>query len=326
MENQQDQLSQQVVESIPQAKKPRKRRLIILLVIVGFILGICVSIYFLNKLYFDSISPSRNVHITSINSEWKQLRNDDYHYQLNFPAAAEETIYGSGLIVLSRGYAANGDDETRFQGRMDIEVLGIFEESLEQTALRESKSSLNEKIAFNGKHDALIVRRDEDSALPELNQEILVRNSHNVNFLIKIEVPLGSKYAQAFREALESFEFIEGELIVSNHTVSGKVTLTSGNCMPGSFGTCKEEGIRAEVAIYPAQNESRCLGSVFSEAPEGEVITTMQTDDNGFYTLSLPQRTYSAYIMYEGRYECEGNFTVYESEVNLNLNISTAGY
>lgn len=268
--------------------------------------------------------------VTLIDADWKQLRNDKYHYQINFPVTPK-VIGGDNNIRIIYEDISGG--KPPFLASMDISLIGLLNEPIEKTASRISPSELFEKTTLNGNQAIKINYKNTYSENPAINGgAILVRNKQNLNFLIRIDTNVGSKYKELLEKSIQTFQFADQKNLVITHELflSGKVSLLSGNCMPGSGGGCTKKPISTTVLIYPLRTQN----SSFTGEKNTPLLTKTRSGKNGNYKVSLPPGTYSVYVDDNGKETCSGgdgyanmcSVTLYESDEEQNVVIGHAAF
>lgn len=269
--------------------------------------------------------------VTSIDADWKQFKNDKYHYQINFPTTQKVIGEDNHIRII---YENTSSGNSPFLASVDISLIGILNEPIEQTASRIAPSELFEKTILNG-NQAIKINYKNTYGDPAISyRAILVRNKQNLNFLIRIDTNIDSKYVALLEKSIQTFQFVDQQSLITTQelTLSGKVSVRSGNCMPGpgSGGGCGEKPISAGVLIYPLRNQN---GSFIGEK-NAPLITKTISDKNGNYKLVLPPGTYSVYVDDNGKETCNGGdgyanmcgITLYESNEEQNLVIDHAAY
>lgn len=267
--------------------------------------------------------------VTLIDANWKQFRNDKYHYQINFPITQKVIGEDSHIRII---YENTSSGSSPFLASMDISLIGILNEPIEETASRIAPSELFEKTILNG-NQAIKINYKNTYGDPAISYgAILVRNKQNLNFLIRIDTNIDSKYKELLEKSIQTFQFVDQQslAVAKELTLSGKVSVRSGDCMPGSGGGCGEKPISASVLIYPLRNQN----SSFIGEKNTPLIKKTVSDKNGNYKLTLPPGTYSVYVDDNGKETCNGGdgyanmcgITLYESDEEQNLVIDHAVY
>lgn len=285
--------------------------------------------------YSDTIPKSQNpatkqLTIAPIDVDWKQLKNDKYHYQINFPATPRVVENPENIRII---YEDLSSGKSPFLASMDISLIGLLNEPIEQTASRIAPSEFFEKTTMNGSQAIKINYKNTYSDSPAISYgAILVRNSQNLNFLIRIDTNVDSKYKELLEKSLQTFQFINQNNLRTPDKLflSGKVSLLSGNCMPGSGGGCNKKPISTTVLIYPLKNQN----SSFTGEKNPPITTKTKSDKNGDYKVSLPPGTYSVYVDDNGKETCSGGdgyanmcgITLYESNEEVNPVIGHAAF
>jgi hypothetical protein len=121
----------------------------------------------------------------------------------------------------------------------------------------------------------------------------------------------------------------------------GKVTLSSGNCMPIVCDqppcptTCSNSGVLRHIYIRQPVGSNNMDTTYLKDATKSELIKTATSNAAGQYTVQLPNGTYSIFAEDEGKEYCnsfdgQGNACLVEikngQSVNLDILISHAVY
>ncbi|MFA6888482.1 MAG: hypothetical protein WC254_03220 [Candidatus Woesearchaeota archaeon] len=99
------------------------------------------------------------------------------------------------------------------------------------------------------------------------------------------------------------------ELQVNTGTLSGKVTLISGDCMPKDCdelpceSNCLTEGISRIVYIKEITNSDNNLPD-FNDIKKSILIKTIMSNSDGSYTVILPIGKYSIFVEDNGNEYC----------------------
>lgn len=275
-------------------------------------------------------TETKQTTVTLIDADWKQLRNDKYHYQINFLITSKVVGEANNIRII---YEDISSGNSSFLASMDISLIGILNEPIEETASRIAPSELFEKTILNGNQAIKINYKNTYSNNPAISYgAILVRNKQNLNFLIRIDTNIDSKYKELLEKSIQTFQFVDQQSLVVTQelTLSGKVSVRSGDCMPGSGGGCGEKPISATVLIYPLRTQN----SSFIGEKNTLLLTKTRSDKNGNYKLILPPGTYSMYADDNGKETCTGgdgyanmcSITLYESDEERNVVIDHAVY
>lgn len=276
-------------------------------------------------------TETKEITVTLIDADWEQLINDKYHYQINFPTTSKVVEEANHIRII---YEDISNGNSSFLASMDISLIGMLNEPIEETASRIASSELFEKTMLNGNQAIKINYNNTYSNKPVISYgAILVRNQQNLNFLIRIDASVDSNYKELLEKSIQTFQFVDQQnlVITQKLTLSGKVSVRSGNCMPmlgGKEGReeCNGKPISATVSIYPLRNQS----SSFIGEKNMPLLTKTKSDKNGNYKLILPPGTYSIYV--DGN--CDGGdgyanmcgITLYESDEECNVVINHAVY
>lgn len=283
----------------------------------------------------DTISKAQNpatkqLAITSFDTDWNQLKNNKYHYQINFPITAKVVENPKQVRII---YEDSSSGKSPFLASMDISLIGLLNEPVEQTASRIASSELFEKTTINGIPAIKINYKNTYSENPAISYgAILVRNSQNLNILIRIDASVGSKYEELLEKSIQTFQFVDQSSLrtFDKLTLSGKTYLLSGNCMPGAGGGCNKKPISTTVLIYPLKNQN----SSFIGEKNPALLTKVKSDRNGNYKVDLAPGTYSVYVDDNGKEGCSGGdgyanlcgVTLYESNEEISPVISHAAF
>lgn len=278
--------------------------------------------------FTESNKQIKQVTIASIDTDWNQLRNDKYYYQINFPITPKVDENPENIRIIYEDLSAR---KSPFLASIDISLIGLLNEPIEQTASRIAPSELFEKTTINGNQAIKINYKNTYSDNPAISYgAILVRNSQNLNILIRIDTNVDNKYKELLEKSIQTFQFIDQNNLRNPDKLllSGKVFLLSGNCMPGSGGGCNKKPISTTVLIYPLKNQNNS----FTGEKNPPITTKVKSDKNGDYKVSLPPGTYSVYVDDNGRETCSGGdgnanmcgITLYESNKEVNPIISHA--
>lgn len=273
---------------------------------------------------------AKTLSVTTIDAEWSQLQNNKYHYQLKFPSTPQITEDPDHVRVI---YEDTLTGTSPFLASIDISTIGLLNEPIEQTASRIAPSELFEKTTLNGIPAININYKNTYSENPEISyRAILVRNSQNLNILIRIDTSVGSKYEELLNKTIQTFRFIDQSNLRSYDTLtlSGTTYLLSGNCMPGAGGDCNRKPISTTVYIYPVINQN----SSFTGEKTPALLTKTKSDRNGTFKVDLPPGTYSVYVDDNGKESCTGSdgyrsmcgITLYESDEEYSPVISHAAF
>lgn len=272
----------------------------------------------------------KQLSVTAIDADWSQLKNDKYHYQLNFPSTSKIAEDPDHVRVI---YEDLSTGKSPFLASIDISMIGLLNEPIEQTASRIAPSELFEKTTINGISAIKINYKNIYSENPAISYSaILIRNSQNLNILIRIDTSVGSKYEELLNKLIQTFQFIDqsSRRSFDKLTLSGITYLLSGNCMPGAGGGCNKKPISTTVLIYPLMNQN----SSFTGEKTPTLLTKIKSDRNGNYKVDLPPGTYSVYVDDNGKESCSGGdgyanmcgITLYESNEEVNPVISHAAF
>lgn len=337
------QIGQNPVNQLPVNPVPEKPRvnfwvisivllLCALLILAGFYKKLVVkqSISPSDIIPKENNKPATQVTITSIDADWEQIRNDKYHYQINFPVTPKVEVKPENIRIV---YENSETGKPPFLAAMNISLIGLLNEPIELTATRIAPSELFEKTSINGNQAIKINYKNTYSENPAISYgAILVRNTQNLNFLIRIDTNVDSKYRDLLEKSMQTFQFIDQtNLVVPDKLLlSGNVSVLSGNCMPGSGGGCGKKPISTTVLIYPLKTQNNS----FTGEKNPKLITKTKSDGSGNYNVSLPPGTYSVYVDDDGKETCSGSdgyanmcsITLYESNEGLNSVISHAAF
>jgi hypothetical protein len=93
-------------------------------------------------------------------------------------------------------------------------------------------------------------------------------------------------------------------LVTIKQGLWGSCSYLTGNCMPGSSSTCKQTPVKRTIYIYSATNETQAVHIVsnFYSQINTTLVGQIQSDDNGFYQISLQVGQYSILILEQGKY------------------------
>lgn len=104
--------------------------------------------------------------------------------------------------------------------------------------------------------------------------------------------------------------------------IRGQVLWFEGNFMPGPGQSNKGKPVQREVLIYDLTSMNNVIkeDQLYSEVPS-ELVKTVETDENGKFSVSLPPGRYSLFTKEE-----EGLFAnVFDGEGNINPVIVNPG-
>ncbi len=99
-------------------------------------------------------------------------------------------------------------------------------------------------------------------------------------------------------------------MIVNRSSLRGRITFTSGNCMPGIVGSppgpnpCTRNGVAREVIVRTPIKYSSSHSPYFPGVGDTQIVATAISNSNGEYSLSLPDGEYSIFIKENGREYC----------------------
>jgi hypothetical protein len=311
---------------------------LLLILVVMAILAYLGSIYLPNDKISGSVSgecgevansdQEEKFTESTIDDNWQQIANNYYHYQLKIPANPTKIVKYRGQLRISYESPASSSP---LLNTIDVSVIGLLNEPLEKTALRIADKELFEESVLNGNKAIKINYKNTYGSPAIVYKAILVRNSQNLNILIRTDIQDFDKYQSLFEESIQSFQFTNQNKLPKEITLSGKVTLHSGNCMPPSEGRdCGTKPIRNKVIIYPLFNNS--LGAGDEKKPVA--IKKVKPNIYGCYQIKLPPGTYSVFVDDKNGKGCSGSdgygnmcgVTLYEEDVRYDASIDYAAY
>jgi hypothetical protein len=313
---------------------------IIIFIAIAGVVGLAMSKNLLNKDASIIISSqdlkssekgySKQLSISKLDNKWLLIKNEKYGYEVKVPPSDDGDRQTESLSFI---YRTSQNLNEPYLGSIAINLIGIIDEDPETfirnlfTQTLEITSETNNEItAFRTK-----ARRDGSG---NDYYSYFVQNSDNLLFEIRFDSNDLTRDLTAYNEVVKSFRFVyEIEQLPPSLTLTGRVTKTTGNCMPviGASSSCKTTPLSTEVAVFPMLNISRNFQR--SELNDSKIIQKTSSDASGRYSIELPPGSYSIFIN-DGEKTCAGSdgygfackVTLYKTDEKMDLNVSEAVY
>lgn len=291
-------------------------RVLIVIVLIG-------SYFFYREIsYSGKVTGDRyrqKYTVMDIGDGWSRLENETYHYQIDFPTTSEISVESSGARMIYRDISAG-----RYFGSIDVRIIGLLDEPLETTALRIAPAEFHEFTSLNG-YDAVLIDAEEMSSDVSENASLLVRNSDNLNILVRINARIDEDYEALLMEAMNSFRFVGAMEKSRTLRLSGKLSVSKGDCMPGASDPCYLEPVKGDISIYSLIT---CNGG-YLEENEPVLVKQVRTNKLGYYSVRLKPGSYTVFVEGAGEGPCDyyaDNITMYESDEEYSYSIDQAPY
>ncbi|HKC69873.1 MAG TPA: hypothetical protein VKG26_16675 [Bacteroidia bacterium] len=101
------------------------------------------------------------------------------------------------------------------------------------------------------------------------------------------------------------------KFVTIKHGLWGSCTYLTGDCMPmiGGNSSCKSEPVKRTIYVYAPTVDSQAVqiggpNSSFYSQINTQLIAQTQSEDNGFYQISLQPGRYTILILEQGKYYC----------------------
>ena len=276
----------------------------------------------------ENAETARYVTITPLRDGWITLNNSKYGYTVNVP----ETKEGYRFPAITSFIYWNGKPPSPYTGSISINLLGYPTGDVLPfiRSLFTDNQEITKDTASGADVYATSSRVFGDPAITY--RTFFFVHPDGLIFSVRTETKDPEKDAAKYDEVIRSFRFTSGKTESPRFlTISGKVTLTSGNCMPGS-GACSSKPISTWVYAFP-QKKAFPLAKG-SDIPDSESISKTRSDLFGQYRLRLPPGSYSLFADLNGKkvnssgdgFGFVGKITVYRTDEIMNLGLSTAAY
>jgi hypothetical protein len=328
----------QITNPSPDSTSKNRYYWLIAAVFVAFVATVSVAIFYKFEYGLEqqnvintTVSPTEPTamtfpKLTDYNNQPKltHYKNSKYLYELDLPGEPK-ILNGENRVDINYEDPIN---KGSILARINIYNIGIFTEPIEVTADKVFSKGFLEEIVIDGRK-ALVIHKDTYSQNPTKDyEEILVKNDQGLTVSIRVEANSDTNYLNTLKESVKNFKFPNNQQFVSttSFTLSGRVTFTTGNCMPGSH-SCSTKPALMNILIYPPISHKST-----SEKPK--LIARVKTNLFGNYKVSLSPGSYSVFVEDNGREVCpyigtnqiECLVTLYDSDHTHNIGLSTAAY
>lgn len=261
-------------------------------------------------------------------AEWKTYTNEEYKFMFKYPSNWKLSMSSGTELPSIRLIDPVGQQVPQLQPELNQGAaisLSINEAErytstppLTLSVLRESY--LNQASGVYGKPESQEVIEDQVDTLIGLRNSVVwetrqqetfafLKDSNEEQFLFEISIEINNspenalsdkEYLAIFNQILSTFRFVEEE--DSESGIEGKVTLTTGNCMPPIFSPDSTPGPNP-CATTPVKRKVYVRESSTSRKI-GELVSETTSDENGMFRIKLPLGTYSVFVEDNGKENC----------------------
>lgn len=272
--------------------------------------------------------PSTNdVIISEGTNNQKVITNNKYHFTMQIPPGIEG--YKTPELMSVQYFDKN---TTPLEAGMYIELLAKSTTSIKVFYDKYVSSNLNTEEVKIGPFDAIRTIPAQDGS-ERYYWTYFIQGPDNLIFSIRFDTADYDQYRSLFEQAIQSFREIDkkNEQKPNRVSLSGRITKTTGNCMPsiGAKASCRTNPIQTKIYIYPLTKRFN-----FTDNPSEPILAQTTSNILGNYSVSLPPGAYSIFVDDNGRKVCSGGdgfgfackVILYETNEYRDIRINNAAY
>jgi len=278
------------------------------------------------KLIDSSTETDALIETTVIDSDWKLLKNNKYHYQFKYPAGYESDYNTSEYVLLKEGVGTDLSRGMYFWVQLLGIIPGEIQNQIPNFSQLVSKQSQGYEVLTNPQSPLR-----SGSGLYYI--DYYFRDKQNLLFEMRFEGEDLGRFNSLINEITKSWKYEAVTSPDNNLILYGQASVTTGDCMPivcdnspCSGSDCRTNPLKnSKVRVYPLTK------NILSKP---KAITSTVTDEDGYYCTALPQGSYSIFVEYKGKQLCSGGdgsgfacpTTLFERPERYDLRLNLAGY
>jgi hypothetical protein len=280
------------------------------------------------EVQFRDVPSTNDVIISDDTNKKKLITNNKYPFTMHVPTGMEG--YQSPALISFQYF--NKNNTTPLEADMYIELLAKSNTSIKVFYDKYLSNNLGIEEVKIGPFDAIRTIPAQDGS-NRFYWTYFIQGPDNLIFSIRFEATDYDQYRPLFEQTIQSFREIDKKFAQKPNTVSlsGRITRTTGNCMPsiGAKTSCRTNLVQTKIYIYPLTKRFN-----FTDNPTEQIITQTTSNRLGNYSVSLPPGAYSIFVDDNGRKVCSGGdgfglackVILYETNEQRDIRINNAAY